>query len=312
MCMEKYNTIIRMPYIPCIMMCNSLIYRQLQHVQVDSSIDDDTITLRHIQMGREAVDMAIIVPQGVNAHKINIDAYDLAVMDAIYTLHYYGQVIVTVNMIQRVLSGDMRQEVTMAQRRKIKDSVDKLSMLTVYVDIGDLAKKRRWDVQSKRKDKLLPVTRKKCRTNNGRIVDGYMINDCPIICWITQMMRQIVSVPIGYMDLQLPNTTQYILLQRYLLCRIMMMRNGNNGIASNRIRFAYNRTGKKGLLGAVDIYPQDYISWKKKKHDIRKCIVRILNAMIDRQIINQYREYYENSKFCGYEIDWEAHNFGNT
>lgn len=296
------------PYIPYIMMCNSLIYRQLQHIHVDSGTDNGTITLHHIQMRRETVDMAIIA----NARKINIYAYDLAIMDAIYTLYYYGQDIVTINMIQRALSGDMRQEVTMAQRSKIKDSVDKLSMLTVYVDIGDLAKKRRWDVKTKRKDKLLPVTRQKCRNNNGRIVDGYMIRDCPIICWITQMMRQIVSVPIGYMDLQLPNTTQYILLQRYLLRRIMMMRNGNNGVVSNRIRFAYNGTDNNGLLDAVDIYPQDYISWGKKKHDIRKCIVRILDTMVNREIVNGYHEYYENNKFCGYEIDYVTTNDGNN
>lgn len=303
---------VSMPYIPYIMMCNSLIYRQLQHIHVDSDTDNGTITLHHIQMGREAVDLAIIASGEVDAAKMHIEAYDLAVMDAIYTLHYYRQDIVTVIMIQRVLSGDMCQEVTLSQKRKIKDSVDKLSMLTVYVDIEDIAQKRRWDVKTKRKGKLLPVTRQKCRTNNGRIVDGYMIRDCPIICWITQMMRQIVSVPIGFMDLQLPNTTQYILLQRYLLRRIMMMRNGNNGVVSNRIRFAYDRTDNNGLLDAVDIYPQDYISWRKKKHDIRKCIVRILDAMIDRQIINQYHEYYENSKFCGYEIDWEIANDGNS
>ena len=74
---------------------------------------------------------------------IQLRPYDMAVMDAAYTLYLHCCPIFTVEMAVRALYGDACMDVTAAQRQAVLENIRKLSCIRLEFDATDEWKARR-------------------------------------------------------------------------------------------------------------------------------------------------------------------------
>lgn len=91
----------------------------------------------------------------------NVTPYDMAVMDAAYTIICSGQTILTAEWIAKVLSGNPKQKVTQKKIEAIRQSIDKLRYIHIKIDCTEEFNARR-DTKNRVKDciyesYLLPI-----------------------------------------------------------------------------------------------------------------------------------------------------------
>ena len=64
----------------------------------------------------------------------DISPYDMAVMDAFYTLYKSGYQTFSLQTVIRVMSGNMDQDITAQKIARLKESVEKLRLILITID----------------------------------------------------------------------------------------------------------------------------------------------------------------------------------
>lgn len=85
-----------------------------------------------------------------------VDQFDMVVMDAVYTITMSGAKTITLEGIAKVLSGNDKKRPTKKQLDRIRESVEKLRYIHVYIDFSS-------EISS----------RKKCNNSDGITILGY-------------------------------------------------------------------------------------------------------------------------------------------
>lgn len=168
----------------------------------------------------------------------NITQYDLAVMDASYTLYVCGKMAFTPEMIVRTMSGNMKQTVSPQMIGAVTKSINKLKFIRIKIEYTDemiarrkLKKGERASIESN----LMPLRELDVRLRNQKIVHGYQFSECPVLYKYAADINQIISVPTRLFETNafLSDTDEVIVIKRYLIRRIEAMRSKKNKITSS-------------------------------------------------------------------------------
>ena len=204
----------------------------------------------------------------------DISPYDMAVMDAFYTLYKSGYQTFSLQTVIRVMSGNMDQDITAQKIARLKESVE---------------------IQS----------------GNQTVVEGYRLLELPALYAYAERIKQMISVPIELLASTggfLPDTDENVILKRYLLKRIARMKKEKATVYSRRIRYEwYDRKTQreKGMFAELGYREEDFASrssWLNKRAKVHKAVKQILDAFRQAGYIAGYSETREGNAITGVEI----------
>lgn len=260
-------------------------------------------------------DKRIVVPvefetdPGIDMSGISISSFDRMVMDSVYTyIVTTGSMDFTPQDIARIMSGSTGN-VTRKKIDKIITSIEKLSVIRIKIDCTDELIKRGKIVKGQRVMKssyLLPVECTEIIPKNHKgYISGYHLLQIPAMYEYAEYLNQIITVDSSLLSIgDLSNTDESITIKRYIIRRIEGMKNDKNNLMSRKITYRYFDHGKeKGLFKAIGYDESRYANKRKKRNDIHKTVIKILDAYTDKQYIKGYKVIKTNKqKITGVEI----------
>ncbi|SHO53403.1 hypothetical protein [Anaerocolumna xylanovorans] len=247
-----------------------------------------------------------------------VTQFDMAVMDAAYTIMCSGQMILTAEWIAKVLSGNTKQKVTQQKLVVIRKSIDKLRYIHIKIDCKDEMNTRR-DTKDKIKkyvyeSYLLPLDKiEAIYQSNGTEIIAYPVLRKPALYTYAELVQQIINVPAELLDTQkyYSDTDDAILIKRYVIKRVAQILNKKNKMHSNKISYLwYENKEAQGLYAELGYIPDDNDDiWRKKtKFMINKIVKSTLLSLKDKKIINDFEEYRTSgtknpaSPVMGYQV----------
>lgn len=241
----------------------------------------------------------------------DITSFDIAVMDSIYTVTRNGNMKFSPETIVRTLSGNTERNVTKKKVDAVIRSINKLSSMKIEIDCTNEFIAR--NIISKEqtsviKGDLLPIEETTVMAgNHRRIMTGYRLMETPLLYRYAEATHQIISFDMGLFNLSgITNTEESVLIKRYLIRRIEIMKNKNNHVKGRKISYEWTDDDgeKRGLLISLGYEPCNYKNWKKKRNNIHKVIISILDAFVEAGYIHGYtiNKKGQQSQIVGYTI----------
>lgn len=214
---------------------------------------------------------------------VKLSCWDVAVMDAVYTLFIWGETTITANKIIKVLAG-RSIDTTRQKRENIEATIAKLTEIEIMIDYTEEMRVRCKDrkIENIRKSsKLLPLE----LCNNQIQEKHYRVMDKSALYAYAEDINQIIAVPTQRFT-QIPGrseTKELILLRRALIKRIELLKNKKNKVVSNKINYVHFFSV---LLGYKE---NQSINWRKQKSKYHLMILDILQRFVDDGYINNYK-----------------------
>lgn len=257
--------------------------------------------------------------RNVSLSAYNITQFDMAVMDAAYTIINSGYTIIAPEWILKVMSGNMNARATPKKINAIKDSVDKLRSIHIQIDCTQEVNSRK-DLKGKiskfvYKSYLLPLGELEVTyASNGKEVTAYTIYEKPALYRYAEIVHQIIDVPAELLETQekFNDTEESILIKRYVVRRIAQIAHKNN-LRSNKISFLWydnksENDRERGLYPELGYFPENYKDWKSKRKQINNVVKNTLQFLVDKNTIQDFKEYRNNDSnnpsepIMGYKI----------
>ena len=260
--------------------------------------------------------------QNITLSNDNITQYDLAVMDAAYTIMCQGPMLITPEWILRVMSGNLKQKLSEQKIEEVQASIRKLQGVRIKVDCTaeynafQLQKGKEpvdcWTYESY----LLPLGKIEARYEaNGRLVTAYTVLEKPALYRYAEMNHQIVDVPAYLLETQshFSDTDEAVLIKRYVIKRVAQIVKANK-LKGNKISFLWydkNEKEQRGLFSELGYKPERTSAWRKKKGKINDIVKGTLKTLVDAKAISSFEEYREDgtknpsSPIAGYKIYYD-------
>lgn len=232
----------------------------------------------------------------------NLTCFDCDVADAIYTIRKNGYETFTPGVVLRVMSGDNKQTITKDHKKKeIIYSIEKMRQTEITIKCTDEMRAR----GQKSNDEEFILTGKFlqiCELDKGEKHQIDWINKSMPLYKYAEFNSQMITFPMYLLTYQssikgqkISNTKENILIKRYLIRRIEIMRNQNNRLNIKNI--SYDRKSHKtgntvGMFADIGIRETDYKSkdsWKHKRHSIHKTVTKILECYKTIDYIEDYK-----------------------
>ncbi len=253
----------------------------------------------------------------------NISPFDMAVLDATYTIMQQGPMLITPEWIVRVMSGNMNANyITQKKVQAVMDSINKLQFVRIKIDCTEeynayqLKKRQKpakwWGYESY----LLPVGKVEARFDaNGKKVVAYKILEKPALYRYAEMNKQIVDVPAYLLETQgqFSDTEEAVLIKRYVIKRVAQIVK-RNSLSNNKVSFLWfdrKEDEERGLFPELGYIPDNTPAWRKKKAKINEIVKGTLKTLQEGNAITKFEEYREDgtknpaSPIAGYKIYYD-------
>lgn len=274
--------------------------------------DEEEISMQLITLPKKNVFVTVnlYADENLTLSNPNITQYDLAVMDAAYTLYVSGYPSFSTEMIARVMSGNMDQNVTPQKAGAVTRALNKLKSIRIRIDCTEemIARKKIKKGQTAHLESyLMPLEEVELKLGNQKIVKGYQLLKEPVLYSYAERIGQIINVPRSLLETKgtINDTDEVVILKRYLIKRIEAMKNEKNNVASRRISYEWydkNTKSSKGMLSELGYRQEDFNNWREKKSKIHKMVKTILNAFTAEKYIKSFSEVIEGRRLNGIDI----------
>ena len=238
-----------------------------------------------------------------------VTPFDMAVMDAVYTIYHSGVLVVTAEWVIKVLSGDMSIRPTEKKLKMVRESIEKLMCIHIKIDCKEEINSRK-DTKDKvnkyvYESYLLPLDKTEAEyESNGKEVIAYGVLGKPALYDYAELVHQIIDVPSEFFitDKESFNETEAAtLIKRYVIKRVAQIVN-HNRLNSQKISYLWfdSQGGEqtpRGLYAELGFdYESDTEYWRKKtKPMITKIVKATLQQLTDKGLIKGYEPYKDPS-----------------
>lgn len=250
----------------------------------------------------------------------NLSYFDISVADAIYTLWLNGYEKFSAGQVLRVLSGEENQTLTEKKKQAILDSIHKMMQTTFKMDCSYEVNAKHFvdgEYEKTYNRAFLP-----CEKVPGSKTQYYLTEKMPLYEY-AEMNGQIVRFGMDMMRTKKgSNSIETILIKRYLIHRIMVLKNGKGTFQNKKIVYI-TRSHKKGsakyagMLPTLDlvteVYDSNYSSYEfeRKRKRIHSTVCTILDEYKERGIIEDFFEVKHGEKANGVSLVVTAKNKKN-
>lgn len=230
----------------------------------------------------------------------NVTQYDMAVLDAVYTLYVNNQSIFSPEMLLRIMSGNFQQDASPQKIGTITRSINKLRHIDIRIDYTDEARLRKLIDKSHTAvitSYLLPVDETEIRAANGKTIHAYRLLMEPALYIYARIINQIIHVPTVLLETNgtLSDTDEVIVLKRYLIKRIEGMRNSKNKLISKKITYEWydiKTKSRKGMFAELGYDAKDFTesAWRNKKSKLHNIVLKLLTTYRHEGYIKSFTE----------------------
>lgn len=273
-----------------------------------------------------AVATFVTLSNSANELNINrpINAFDMAVYNAISTRFFYWNqsnpgkpLMITPQEIWRTMDGKtVPTTPSAAQIKKVRDSIDKMQFTKITIDTSQELKANYRTLNDERvvngtiTTYLINADKLSFLTEKGNIVDGYRINQEPILYAYSKAKNHILYFDYALLDTssKIRTDENMIIFKNYILSEVTRMVNGLNR-NSNRIKFdtIYKNTGilppdqrvERANYSSDSAYTA--VVRRESKRD-RDKMCAILNVCKENSFIQDYVLVKEGRSFAGIDI----------
>ena len=287
--------------------------------------DDLTKDYNISELGEKHKDVTsyIVFPSnGIQDLNYSLNRFDLAVMDAIYTIYQRGKEGFTLEMVADTIFGKeikYRKDAT-SKLDQISASIDKLATIRVQIDFNQvmmtldpsLRNGRESDEKADRyiiKDNLLHIReiRKVSQVKKEEKV-WYVLGCKPILHEYAEKLGRIISVPTHILSISgIREDIDFALVKQEIIKEIEIMKNKNNNYVSRSISYEWEHGEKKGgLLYRLGINKNQYkndVQWRKRKSRLNEQVRTVLDHLVEVGYITGYRFNHSGKSTTGVEID---------
>lgn len=271
-------------------------------------INNMVIEFKPFKSDKDIITKMRVNIQDKSLESITLCAVDIAVMNCVLTLisqQHTDNIQFTANDILRVMAGNPLIKATSRKEDIITDSIEKLRKIFIRIDCTDEMLHRK-HIRKKQtaifKSDLLPVKNITMLSGNHLyICDGYELTQIPAIIEYATKCRHVARIKNGYLCLsQMSDTMDNILLKRYLLFKIALIKNKKNNI-QNVISLSWHDTKMhcdKGLYNYLGYTRESFNSdqaWRNKKSKLHEKIASLLDEYTKVGLINGYKRGWNNS-----------------
>ena len=222
-----------------------------------------------------------------------ITPYDREVHDAIVSLYIDGEnEYITPLMIYRTMTGNPKAELTEKKAKDISDSVTKCSMTRIFIDSSEEA--GAFGMERAEYEGSLLFAEKIKGSHKGEISEWIHILKTPILYQYADNKGQIARSPIELLNTPVNKNDEAIILQGYLLRRILAMQ------GSKLSRNIVYETVYKHL----DISAASAGALRKKQTKVRDTVKKILNDWVSKKFIRTYKENKKGNSIVSLTVEF--------
>jgi hypothetical protein len=304
------NEIVQMPKPKIEYLNNSKV---ANYIVTQTDLFSSTMQLTTIPKKNIFVTVDLTADQNLILSNPNITQYDLAVMDAVYTLLVNGAAAFTPEMVVRIMSGNFDQDVTPQKSGAVTKSLHKLSLIRITIDCTTELRARKKidkDQTAKLTSYLMPLREMDIQSANHQVImKGYQLIEKPVLYIYAEEVRQIIDIPTKLLEItdpsgsgHLSDTDDVIIIKRALIRRIELMKCNKNHMDNTTIRYEwYDPTvgTKKGFFAMLGFDASQYknpAQWKKKRSSLNRIITTILNDFKREKYITDYEVVKEGKQ----------------
>lgn len=280
------------------------------YISTQSDSFSKTLQLTTIPKENIFVTVDLTADENLALSNPNITQYDMAIMDAVYTLLVNGATTFTPEMVVRIMSGNFDQDVTRQKYEAVTTSLRKLSMIRITIDCTNELRTRKKICAgdtARLTSYLMPLREIDIQSaNHQTIMHGYQLIEKPVLYTYAEMINQIINIPTELLEISnssgsrhLSDTDEVIVIKRALIRRIALLKNAKNHMANHTIRYEYyastidSETGflvnsETGFLATLGFNKSNYSQWKKKRSSLHRIITTILDDFIKEKYIAEY------------------------
>ena len=247
----------------------------------------------------------------INCYKLN--RFDLAVMDAVYSIMVTGVQTMNIEMILNMMTGKNVKycKETSKKFEGIIRSIEKLASIRIKINCTEImrAKKKIKDTEEMvLTGSMLPVNGTYIispDTKENKIT--YTVVNKPILYQYAEELGRIVSVPSHVLSLTgVREDLEFTIIKQQLIKEIEIMKNPNNNYTTNEIIYEWEQSGEtKGFFQRVGINKDDYkagSAWRNKKSRINEQIKTVLEHLIEIDYISGYEFKKQSNSIIGVAI----------
>lgn len=226
--------------------------------------------------------------------------FDREVHNAVTTLWLAGNQSFTARQVWHALTGTGSDKPpTKQQIARIEKSIDKQRFTRAIVDFSKEARGRDLELDGEPvttyqiDSYMLNADKHKIETANGRMVEGYTVNEKPVLYRHSAMFGQVVSYSMRSLSAASSvgqNTDENIIIRKYLLRRIFMAKGKSK--TSRRVRY-------EGVYERVGISNPN----KKQRKRLNDSVIACLEACKAEKVIKGFTEYFEGRMRAGVDLD---------
>lgn len=250
----------------------------------------------------------------ITCYKLN--RFDLAVMDAVYSIMVSGIQTMTIEMILNVMTGKNVKycKETSKKFEGIIRSIEKLASIRIKINCTEImrAKKKIKDTEEMvLTGSMLPVNG--CYiispdTKENKI--EYTVTNKPILYQYAEELGRIISVPSHVLSLNgVREDLEFTIIKQQLIKEIEIMKNPNNNYYTTDIVYEWEHGGDtKGFFQRVGINKDDYkagSAWRNKKSRINEQIKTVLEHLMEIDYIAGYEFKKQSNSIIGVSIKLE-------
>lgn len=261
--------------------------------------------------------------------RVMLTEFDNAVYCAVSTYYHYFRnqyagtdaippMCITPQEIWRLVNGvpDSRANPSRAQIKCIRDSMDKMRRIIVEIDLKDeirnhyILPDRDYITEGGADAHLINADFSYFKTSNGRMAEGYRINQKPILYAYNQAKNHLLFVPLELLDTSAStgNSGNTVEFRSYLLHQVQLM--NNNYRKNNKILYStiYKKTGVPSPEERIrrDHYVSDEAFKRGIRQEAKKDrdkITSILDAWKEKKFIKDYSNSVIQNRIDGVIIE---------
>lgn len=202
--------------------------------------------------------------------------FDRAVFNACYSLQAAGNLVTTTDILFAHMTGkDGRGKPSQEMRRKIKDSIIKMSRCWVRIDMERVNSAFGYkDPKTIREGQLLYAKFEETRVNGKTTKDAVIFLDKSPLIQVAEVKKQILSYPMELLDVPISASEESIIVREELL---------------RRMQTILNHDTEPSILFESLLEPVGYNNMRKEeKLRERKKVCKMLDAWKEKGLFNDY------------------------
>lgn len=273
---------------------------QLSFVQVDDSEGSVEVVAKHETKNAPAViDILSLSYNGdLDGKAAKIKGYDQSIYNGISSLYQAGNRVFLLEDLYKVIT--QKDKATDAQLNRTEKSLEKLAATRIRLDMTEEIKRNMISpelngekiVNGVLDEALLNYKSFTVTTERGVTKTAIKIMDEPALYYYSRLKKQIITIPVEYLEMKVKATPETIAIRDYLLREINQMKKGFRD--NNNIKY-------ESLLYHAGIDEESLSRTEKGRITATTC--EILNNLRDKQYIKDYKvNNGAHNKTLGFKI----------